>query len=75
MGIKVEREVKFPLSSWQQGEVVLISAQGEVLEPRYFELNSLRTFSLDYPTLYAGPRRRFPAAPRFMVFTGARRPR
>ncbi len=46
VGIKVEREVKFPMSSWQQGEVMLMRAQGEVLEPRYFELNSL----FDFPT-------------------------
>lgn len=46
MGIKVEREVKFPMSSWQQGEAVLTNAQGEVLEPRYFELNSLFDFPI-----------------------------
>ncbi|MEE9264826.1 MAG: class IV adenylate cyclase [Vicinamibacteria bacterium] len=46
MGIKVEREVKFSMSSWKQGETMLMNARGEALGPRCFELNSL----FDFPT-------------------------
>jgi adenylate cyclase, class 2 len=42
LAITVEREVKFPIASWQEGEAVLGFA--EILERRYRETNSLFDF-------------------------------
>ncbi|MGH9463803.1 MAG: class IV adenylate cyclase [Vicinamibacteria bacterium] len=44
MGIGVEREVKFLVSSWSQGETLLTGAAGRIREARYWEVNSLFDF-------------------------------
>jgi predicted adenylyl cyclase CyaB len=45
MTVALEREVKFRLSSWEEGERRLLEAGARLLEARYFEQNSL----LDFP--------------------------
>ena len=44
MGIIVEREVKFPVSSWKQGEALLTGVATRIRESRYRESNSLFDF-------------------------------
>jgi adenylate cyclase, class 2 len=46
LGIIVEREVKFPLSSWSQGEALLTNTAARIRERRHREVNSL----YDFPT-------------------------
>jgi adenylate cyclase class 2 len=44
LGVTVEREAKFRITSWEEGEAQLKRAGGRVLERRYFETNSLYDF-------------------------------
>jgi len=44
VGIGVEREIKFPISSWQAGETLLRGVAGRIREPRYREINSMFDF-------------------------------
>ena len=44
MGVKVEREVKFSMSSWQEAKAMLENARAETVDPRHFESNSLFDF-------------------------------
>jgi adenylate cyclase class 2 len=44
LGIRVEREVKFLVPSWRQGETLLSGASGRIREARYREVNSLFDF-------------------------------
>ena len=45
MTISLEKEVKFQIASWQEGERRLMEAGAALMQPRYFERNSL----LDFP--------------------------
>jgi adenylate cyclase class 2 len=44
LGIGVEREVKFLVPSWSQGEALLTGAGGWIREARHWEVNSLFDF-------------------------------
>jgi adenylate cyclase class 2 len=44
LGIGVEREIKFLVPSWREGETLLADAGGRIRDARYWEVNSLFDF-------------------------------
>lgn len=44
MSLGLEREIKFRIQSWEEGEQRLFKAEATICEPRYFEKNALYDF-------------------------------
>ena len=71
------RDIEACLDQTPIGFFIELEGEADGIEQaiRDLKLSMDRALSLGYPTLYANRRRRFPAAPRFMVFPEDRQPR